>query len=74
MIQKAEMIIEKFDQGITVRWRDIDGNVESKKSLAPKGSEYKVLGDELWGDINDVLANTLTDKVIVNVEYRVLDI
>lgn len=74
MIQKAEMIIEKFDQGITVRWRDIDGNAESKKSLASKGSEYKVLGDELWGDINDVLANTLTDQVIVNVEYRVLDI
>ena len=68
MIQKAEMIIEKFDQGITVRWRDIDGNIDPSKSLATKGGESIILGKELWEDINEVFDKSLSDKVLINVE------
>lgn len=67
------MIIERFEQGITVRWRDLDGNVSPTKSLASKGGEATILGEEVWGDINDVLANTLSEKVLVKLEYEALN-
>ena len=72
MIHKAEIIVEQFAQGITVRWRDIDDNVDPSKALAIKGTECTTIGKEIWDDVNEILNNTLTDKVRVRLEYEAL--
>ena len=44
MTKEAKIEIEEFDNGITARWEDVSGNVESQKSLAIKGDEARVIG------------------------------
>ena len=73
MIQKAEIIVEQFAQGITVRWRDIDGLTGPSKALAAHGVECSVIGKEIWEDVLDILSNTLTDKVRIKLEYEAME-
>ena len=73
MVQKAEMIIEKFNQGITIRWRDLNDEFAQTKSLAPAGQENAALGKMLYADICDVFDNVKSDKIVINLEYKVLD-
>lgn len=68
MIKKATIEVEQFDNGITARWEDSDGNYNSNKSLASNGREAECIGKHLWADIKEILSNP-TDKVIVKIEY-----
>jgi len=68
MIRKARIKIEQFDNGITARWEDVEGNYNSNKSLASNGNEAECIGKHIWADLKEILSNP-TDKVIVNIEY-----
>ena len=69
MIKKAEILVEVFDEGITTRWNDGNGVEPATKSLATEGDEAECIGNELWRDINGILEETETDKVLIKVEY-----
>ena len=69
MVQKAKMVVEKFDRGITVRWNDEGGSEIQSKTLAVNGQEAQALGGEIWKDIQSIFESTQNDKVIVNVNY-----
>lgn len=71
MIKKAEIIVEKFDQGITIRWKDVDGIVEPQKALAPNGTEYAAIGKSVWDDVSDFICDTQTDNVRIKLEYEI---
>lgn len=72
MIQKAEIVVEWFAQGITVRWEDVDGKVDSSKALAIHGTECGVIGKEIWDDVKEIFDHSLTDKVRIKLEYEAL--
>ena len=72
MVQKSEMLIEKFPNGITVRWNDVAGRVESEKALAVNGEEAKCIGDSVWDSVSDLLGQADNGKVEVVVEVRTL--
>jgi hypothetical protein len=69
MIKEAKIEIEQFDNGITARWEDADGNYDPTKSLAEKGKEAECIGKEIWGDVREILSTQPTDKVIIKVQY-----
>ena len=69
MTKEAKIEIEEFDNGITARWEDVSGNVESQKSLAIKGDEARVIGKLIWEDIKGILATQPTDKMIIKIQY-----
>ena len=69
MIKKAEIVIEKFNRGITVRWSDTDGVQKPSKDLAPVGVECSVIGNNIWNDVFDIFNESLTDKVRIKLEY-----
>ena len=69
MVQKASMVVEKFDRGITIRWNSEDENEKPSKTLAVNGQEAQALGGEIWKDIQSIFESTQNDKVIVNVNY-----
>ena len=73
MIKKAEIIIEQFEQGITIRWKDLDGEVSPSKSLAILGTEYGVIGREVWKDVSSILCDSTTDKVRIKLEYDIVN-
>lgn len=72
MVQRAEIIVEEFEQGITVRWFDADKVVDPSKSIAIKGYEDKAIGKEIWEDVSDILHESLSDKVRIKIEYEVI--
>ena len=69
MIKNAEIEIERFEEGITVRYHDAEGNDPSKKRLAVSGVEYRAIGEEIWVDVLERLNETNKDKVLIKLEY-----
>ena len=70
MLKKAEIIIERFDEGITIRWSDSDGKIESRKSLCPNGAEMSFLGSEIWSDIVSIFDEKKSEKIKLTIEYQ----
>lgn len=73
MSKKSEIVVEQFAQGITVRWKDVDGEVRPSKALAIVGTEGGVIGREVWKDVSEILCDTSTDKVRIKLEYEVIN-
>lgn len=74
MVRKAELLIEKFPNGVTVRTNDADTSVELEKAIAIHGSEASCIGESLWDDVRDVLSQSECDKVKVVVEVRPINL
>ena len=72
MTKKSEIIVEQFPQGITLRWKDLDGEAMPTKSLAIEGAEFSVISKEIWEDISEILSDTMIDKVLIKLEYKPL--
>lgn len=72
MVQKAEIIIEKFVNGITAKWVDPTGEIEQDKRLAINGQEPVSLGEMVWRDVDDILANSTGKKVKVSIGYNLI--
>ena len=72
MLQKAELIVEKFDEGITTRWNDMSGEEESAKSLALNGCEASIIGNSIWADVFTIFDKSGSDKVRIKLEYEVI--
>lgn len=70
--KKSEIIVEQFAQGITVRWKDVDGEAMPSKSLAVVGTECGVIGKEIWKSVSEILSDTSTDRVRVKIECEAL--
>ena len=72
MIHKAEMIIEQFENGITIRWKatESDGNYPTEsKNVAPIEKEAESIGREIWDDLCEIGAG----KVLVKLEYQIME-
>ncbi len=72
MVQNSKLLIEKFSNGITLRWNDLSGKLEPEKSLAVNGEESNCIGESLWDGIRDLLGQSDNGKVEVTVEIRTL--
>lgn len=68
MTKKSEIIIEKFTQGITVRWSSLNSEEVPTKALAISGTECGVIGREIWKEVFEILQDTPADKVRVKIE------
>lgn len=68
MITKAEIVVEKFNEGITTRWSNTEGTEPETKCLAPEGDEAACIGNELWRDICSIDS----EKVLVKIEYEAI--
>ncbi len=68
MTKKSEIIIEKFAQGITVRWSSLSGNEVPSKALAVSGTECGVIGREIWKEVFEIFQDAPADKVRVKIE------
>lgn len=73
MSKKTEIIVEQFAQGITVRWKDCDGEAMPTKALAIAGTEHGAIGKEVWRDILEVLCDSPTEKVRVKIECEAIN-
>ena len=72
MNKKSEIIVEQFAQGITIRWKDVDGAAKPSKSLAVTGTECGVIGREVWKDVSQIFCDSEVDKVLIKIECEAL--
>lgn len=70
MVKSATIFVEKFKEGITIRWKDDEGIIADMKSLAPNGKEAEMLGNQIWEDLEYILNDADSQLVQINVEYK----
>lgn len=72
MTQNAEIIIEQFDNGITLHWRDLDGEVEDEKLVVPEHSQHSEVGKLIMSDVQVVMKELVSNRVKITVKYEPL--
>ena len=72
MVQNAEIIVELYENGITIKWSDPVGGVETK-SVATDEGKIEALGREIWGDLESIFDNNGCEKVRVKLEYEIME-
>jgi hypothetical protein len=63
---KTTITIEQFDNGISIKYDDDEGNSTAIVSLDRTKEED--IGKMIWNDINDLMNAKLTSKVTMNIE------
>jgi hypothetical protein len=63
---KTTITIEQFDNGISIKYDDDEGNSTAIVSLDRTKEED--IGKVIWNDINDLMNAKLTSKVTMNIE------
>ena len=61
--------IEKFDNGITLKWEHLDGNMDSKAVVAKDREAQETIGEVICDDINSVMDFYSTNCVEMTIEY-----
>ena len=64
---KVDIIIEQFDNGISLKWSD--GHL-TKAYVAMEHHKHTTIGDVLWEDIKNLMDCTPTNKVKMCIEYE----
>ena len=72
MTQNAEIIIEKFDNGITLCWHDLDGEVEDEKLVVPEHMQHSEVGKLIMGDVNLMMKEAASNRVKLTIKYEPL--
>jgi hypothetical protein len=72
MIQNVEIIIEQFDNGITLHWRDLDGATDDEKLVIPEHMQNSEVGKSIMGDVKKVMDGAVTNKVKITIKYEPL--
>ena len=73
MVQNAEIIVELYENGITIKWSDLEDDGNKTKSVATDKEKIEAIGREVWGDIENILNDSGYDKVRVKLEYEIME-
>lgn len=68
---KTEIIIEQFDNGITITNKNEDGSMSKTVSL--DHSKESEIGKEIWSDIKYIMDKSMCEKVKMEIKYAVVD-
>ena len=72
MVQKAEILIESYDNGVAIQWSDPNGDVACERLVAKTNEIEHVLGKEIWDDVFENMDKSGTLSVRIKLEYEVL--
>jgi len=74
MVQKAEIIVEQFDNGIAIQWigKDEKGNEIREKKIAIEGTENYNIGKLIWDDIFEFFDKKDASRVLITANYQSL--
>ena len=70
---KVEITIEQFNNGISLKWRDCDGNIEPEDLVALEGDQVNTIGKIISDDIQLVMDNKLVNIVKLTIEYQAME-
>lgn len=71
---KVEIFIEQFNNGISLKWRDCDGNIEPEDLVALERDQVNTIGKIIWDDIKkSVMDSNFTNIVKLTIEYQAVE-
>lgn len=65
----AKIIIEQFDNGISIKWEELDQNIDPVAVVALDRDIARTLGEMVWEDIRSVMDTNLTNGAQISLEY-----
>ena len=73
MVLKTEVIVEQFENGISIQWKDLEGKFSETKKIAYEDDKVKLLGGEIMEDIDHFLDSAMTDKLRMVIAYEEIE-
>jgi hypothetical protein len=70
---KVEITIEQFNNGISLKWRDCDGNIESEDLVALERDQVNTIGKTIWDNIKSVMDSKFANIVKLTIEYQAME-
>jgi hypothetical protein len=66
---RAEITIEQFDNGISLKWRDAEDVVVPKAVVTLERDQTRVIGETIWDDIKALMDYKSVNVVKMAIEY-----
>lgn len=67
---KVIINIEQMDNGITIKWKDAEGEHDTQAIVAFTRDKEFAIGKAIWEDIKSVMDSELSNKVELKIEYE----
>ena len=67
---KANIQIEQFDNGITIKWKDAEGEHDQQAIVALERDKEMSIGKTIWEDIKMIMDSHLCNAVEMEIEYK----
>jgi organic radical activating enzyme len=69
----VRITVEQFDNGITLRWKDLSGEYDSSANVVLKGGEPNAIGALIYEDIKQIMDSVPCNGVEVNICYTPIE-
>ena len=70
--KQVKMIVEKYDNGISIYWTDLNGEADDVKIVSLESTMERGIGNMILDDIKHILDNAVADKVELDIRYKPL--
>ena len=67
---KAEVTVEQFNNGISLKWKDAENNIEPEAIVALDNDKVNTVGKIIWDDITLMMDQELCNVVKMTIEYQ----
>ena len=67
---KATIEIEQYDNGISIKWKDTEEDLDDQFVVALDADKESAIGKMILDDVRRVMDNTLANKVRMRVVYE----
>ena len=67
---KAEIFIEQYGNGISLKWKDVEDNIEPETVVALDNDTTNTIGKIIWDDITLMMQQKQCNIVKMTIEYQ----
>lgn len=67
---RVNIDVEQYDNGITLKWRDFDGEIDPQNTVALDRDREAVIGKMIWEDIKHVMDKHIANAVTMSITYE----
>ena len=70
---KVTIDVEQFDNGITLKWKNANGNADQEALVALDGEKETVIGKMIWSGIEKTMNLIMTNKIKMEITYLLVE-
>lgn len=70
---KVTIDVEQFDNGITLKWKNADGNADQEALVALDREKETVIGKMIWSGIEKTMNLIMTNKIKMEITYLLVE-